>query len=248
MIYSSCKFKISAVFCCFLFPLFVSCAAQINGSLAADSSAAFSVKTSLEPRMTSLIRMIAAAGGQSGGNILDGPLIAGSMSKAGTSVTLKNTGPAAVEGSVTILKINEFLSSAGAGQNIPESFIIFEQRGNDVPRSGGRCQISVNRGNGPMIMQTLSPEIFDYLNALMAPIATGETMNKIEYLSLVSSIYSKAISDEISGSRIRVSIEFPGQITNVKGGTFSGRRAEFNVPLLDLLVLEIPLVYEVVWN
>jgi hypothetical protein len=82
----------------------------------------------------------------------------------------------------------------------------------------------------------------------MAPIATGENLNKAEYLELVASMYNKAISDEISGSRIRASIDFPGAITGVKGGTFSGRRADFDISLLDLLILETPLVYEVQWR
>ena len=33
-----------------------------------------------------------------------------------------------------------------------------------------------------------------------------------------------------------------------KGGAFSGRKAEFEIPLIDLLVLEAPLSYEVTWR
>ena len=77
-------------------------------------------------------------------------------------------------------------------------------------------------------------------------------MNKNEYLELVASFYNVTISNEIASSRIRASIEFPGSVRNViapgRTGTFSGRRANFDIPLLDLLVLETPLVYEVTWN
>jgi hypothetical protein len=73
-------------------------------------------------------------------------------------------------------------------------------------------------------------------------------MTKLEYLELVSTIYSKAISDEIAASRIRASIDFPGTVTAARGGTFSGRRADFDIPLLDLLVLETPQTYEVTWR
>jgi hypothetical protein len=65
---------------------------------------------------------------------------------------------------------------------------------------------------------------------------------------LITSFYNKAISDEIASSTIRASITFPGNITGVRGGSFSGRRADFNIQLLDFLVLENPLVYEVYWN
>jgi len=223
-----------------LLPLF-SCAARISGSLASDGSAALTVNISLEPRMTALIRSLAAAGGQTGGPVLDGPSIARSMSNASSgnvSASLKNTAPASVEGAIQISNISRFLAVGDRG-----GFIEFEQG-----RTGGRCGISISRDNGPVILGLLSPEIADYLNALMAPLATGEELSKTEYLELVSSVYSKAISDEISGSRIRASIDFPGSVTSVKGGTFSGKRANFDIPLLDLLVLETPMSYEVKWN
>jgi len=148
-----------------------------------------------------------------------------------------------MEGQVNISRIDDFLASAGSERNTQNTFIVFEQG-----QRGGRCVININRNNGPEILDLLSPEISDYLNALMAPIATGEEMTKREYLELVTSFYNRVISDEISSSRIRAAIDFPGTISNIRGGTFSGRRASFDIPLLDLLVLETPLIYEVTWN
>jgi hypothetical protein len=82
----------------------------------------------------------------------------------------------------------------------------------------------------------------------MAPLATGEEMTKAEYLSLVSSVYSRAIADEIASSNIRAFISFPGQVTSAKGGIFASRRAEFEIPLIDILVLETPFTCEVAWK
>ena len=219
---------------------FFSCAARINGPLNADGSAEFFVNVSLEPRMAALIRNLAGAAGSTGTSaILDGPAIALSMSAAPgiDSVSFVNTAPSAIEGPVQISQINELL--AGGNRN----FVSFEQNS-----SGGRCLISISRETSPEILSRLSPEITDYLAALMAPLATGEALNKAEYLELVSSVYSRAISDEISRSRIRASISFPGTIRNARGGTFTGRQTDFDIPLLDLLVLETPLSYEVNWN
>jgi hypothetical protein len=56
------------------------------------------------------------------------------------------------------------------------------------------------------------------------------------------------VADEIAAAKIRAFIDFPGPINAVKGGTYTGRRAVFEVPLLDLLVLETPLNYEIRWN
>jgi hypothetical protein len=219
---------------------FFSCTAKIDGNITANGSAVMTVSMSLGQRVTALIRSIAAAGGQEPAQILDGQSIARSMSKAPgiDSVTFKNTSPSAVDGQARISQINVFLTSADK-----KGIITFEQG-----RSGGRCVFSINLENGSAVIEHLSPDISDYLNALMAPIATGEEMRKLEYLELVASFYNKGISDEIASSRIRVSVDFPGAVTLAKGGTFSGRRAVFDIPLLDLLVLETPLVYEVNWK
>jgi hypothetical protein len=153
------------------------------------------------------------------------------------SVSLKNTTPSGVEGNVRISKISDFLSSKQSG------FINFSQTS-----SGGRCEINISLDKGPQILESFSEDIAAYLNALMAPIASGERLSKREYLELITSIYSKGVSDEIAASRIRASIDFPGAVTAAKGGTFTGRRAEFDISLLDLLVLETPMTYEVTWR
>ena len=225
---------------CFVLLTLFSCSARIDGNLSADGSAVLSVNMSLQRGMTALIQRMFAAGGQSAGQILDGPSIAASMSNAPgiTSVTLKNTAPASIEGQVVISQISDFLAATdGSG------FITFKQE-----RSGGHCVININRDNGPKMLELLSPEISDYLSALMAPIATGEELSKSEYIELVTSFYNKTISDEIVSSRIRASINFPGNVTNVKGGIFSGRRVNFEILLIDLLVLDEPLIYEVTWT
>ena len=171
---------------------FMSCAARIDGSLASDGSAVLSVNMSLEPRMTTLIRSLSAAGGQTDGPVLDGPAIARSMSAAPgiASVTLRNTTPAAIEGQVRITRVSEFLAASGTAAEAGGRFISFEQGNN-----GGRSEIRINRYNGPLITGLLSPEITDYLNALMAPLATGEEMTRSEYLELVASFYNRAISN-----------------------------------------------------
>jgi len=221
-----------------LLPL-LSCATNINGALAADSSAALSISVSLGPQMTSLIERLSAAAGQVGGPVLDGQEISRSMTQAPgvASVSLRNTGPAAIEGPVRISAISDFLAAAGN-----RGFISFEQSA-----AGGRCQIYISRENGPAIIERLSPQVADALNALMAPVATGEIMTKTEYLEQIAIFYSRALSDEIAASRIRASIDFPATVTSGTGGASSGRRVNFDIPLLDLLVLETALVYEVRW-
>jgi hypothetical protein len=82
----------------------------------------------------------------------------------------------------------------------------------------------------------------------MAPAATGERLSRAEYLELVDSFYGKALADEIAAAGITVSIGFPGPVSSVKGGVFTGTQARFDIPLAALLVLENPLEYEVIWR
>jgi hypothetical protein len=241
------------------------CASRINGSLYSDGRADLGVSVALEPRMAALIGGLSAASGtnQPGGGgtptpVLDGASIGDSMSAAPgiASASFRNNTPSAIEGTVKITNVGNFLSDSrrqGAQSGAKNlDFIHFEQASSGGTASGsaagGRCTVSLNRDSGPEILDLLSPEITEYLSALMAPLATGEKLTKPEYLDLVGSVYGKGIADEISKASIRASIDFPGQVQSAQGGTFSGRKAEFNIPLPDILVLETPLSYEVVWK
>ena len=223
--------------------VYASCASQISGSLKGDGQADLYIYAALEPRMAALISGLAAVSGAvRPAAILDGPAIAASMSAAPgvASASFKNTTTAAIEGPVKISRIGDFLAPGSKTQ----SFIRFEQS----PSAGGRCTVTLSLDSGPEILALISPEISDYLAALMAPLATGEALTRAEYVALVGSVYGRGIADEIARAFIRAYLDFPGPVQSVKGGTFSGRRAEFAIPLLDVLALETPLSYEVVWG
>jgi hypothetical protein len=55
------------------------------------------------------------------------------------------------------------------------------------------------------------------------------------------------LAEEIAAARISITIDFPRPVREVKGGAARDRRASFDLPLIDLLVLEQPLIYEVIW-
>ena len=200
-----------------------------------------SVYAALEPRMSALITGFAAAAGMAPGTpILDGPAISASMAGAPgiASAALVNTTPISIDGLVRSSNVGEMLSAGGT------DFITFEQGDS----GGGRFAARLDRTSGGAVLSLISPDISNYLAALMAPVATGEALTREEYLFLVRSVYGAGIADEISAAKIIAWMDFPGPIQSVRGGTFSGRRAEFAIPLLDILVLDIPLSYEVVWR
>jgi hypothetical protein len=173
--------------------------------------------------------------------LINAPAIAFSLSHAPgvAQAGFRNTGPASLEGPVKISSAGDFLAPSGKA-----GFISFQEN----PGGGGRAAIAINRETAPDMLGLISPDVTYNLMLLFAPIATGDRLSKEEYLTQVRLIHGEAVAAEISRARIQASVEFPGPLVSVKGGAFSGRKAEFTIPLVDLLVLEEPLNYEVVWN
>jgi hypothetical protein len=232
------------VLCAFCVVLFMSCSARIEGTLKADASAELNVRATLDPAMSQVIRSMSRSSGNTNANqpVIDGPAIARSFSTAPgiKAVTFRNTTPSTIEGTISITRIGDFLTiprQVGGSR-----FISYEQQG-----QGGKMTIILDRENGPKVLSLISEDVVDYLSSLFAPVASGEVLTRAEYLELVASVYKKPVADEISAARIIASINFPRTITRIQGGIASGARAEFNIPLLDILVLDRSLRYEVEW-
>ena len=223
---------------------FSSCASQINGVLRQGGSADLHIQAAMEPRMTMFIRSLRTVMGNTGPDyILDGPSIGRSIadSPGVQSVSLQNSGPGAINGNITVNKIEDFLSLTSGRR-----FITYSES-TSAGRPAGTMHIYLDRETAPELIALLSAEAVEYLSALMAPAVLGEDISKEEYLALVSSLYGRPIAGEINESMIRAQIDFPGAITSIRGGTANGNRAVFTVPLLDLLVLETPISLEANW-
>jgi hypothetical protein len=167
-----------------------------------------------------------------------------------TEVSLVNTGPAAVRGHIRIFPVDAFLAlpAGGSGGSVrPPAFIVYEAR-RESPPAPGRLTITLDRESAPRILSLLSEEVTAYLSALMAPAVTGERLSKADYLEQVGWVYGRTVANEIAAARITARLDFPGPISSIRGGTFSGAQARFELPLVDLLVLETPLEYEVRWR
>jgi len=205
----------------------------------AGGAAEVNVSASLGPRTVSLVQSLRSFMGDTRNTpALDGGAISRSLSAATgiKSASLKNTSAEALEGTIAISNVGDFLLSE------KDMFITYSEGA-----VSSSITVVLDRNSAPLLISRLSPEVGEYLSALMAPVAQGEYMSSGEYLSLVSMVYGRPLADEIAAARIKASIEFPRQVTSVSGGSSTGRRAEFDIPLLDILVLEKPLRYEVKW-
>jgi len=231
--------KFSFLLLVLIAPLFFSCSARIDGTVKEGGAAEIKLQASLEPRATALIRTLRSfMGGAADGPVLDSRAISSSLSGAPgiAAISLSNTGPSALNGGISVSKIEDFLT-VDKGR-----FITYTEGSRD-----SSIIININRDSAPDLISRLSPDAAQYLSALMAPAVLGENSTKKEYLDLVASVYGNPLADEIAAARIRAFIEFPRPPKSVLGGNPRGRIAEFEIPLLDILVLETPLRYEVTW-
>ena len=223
--------------------LLFSCATRIDGVIREGGAAELSIGSSLKPRTIAVVSSLRDFMGETtGGPILDGSAIAQSIVNAPgvLAVSLVNTSPTALDGNISISNVGDFLVAGDAEGR----FITFTE--GQAPGTSS-IVINLDRYSAPQLISRLSSELAGYLSALMAPVILGERMTRQQYINLVAMIYGRALADEISAARIQASVEFPRPLTAIRGGTAAGNRAEFDVPLLDLLVMEHPLRYEISW-
>ena len=226
------------VFLAFSF-LFFSCSARIDGTVKDGGEAAFTFKTNLEPVTLNLLRKMSNFFGENSGPVLDGTAIENSLKSAPGVKTarVRNAGPESLDGSVSISDVNDFLAF---------QFISYKEGA-----GASSLAIALSKESAPEIVSLLSPDVCEYLEALMAPAvvpeALGEGITKLEYLDLVSSVYGRPLANEIAAASFIAYIEFPRALKGVKGGIGRGKTAEINIPLIDILVLEEPLFYTFSW-
>ena len=221
-----------------------SCSARIDGIVREGGAADITVRASLEPRTIALVRSMRDFMGEApDAPVLDAPAMSRSIAAAPgvRSASLKNAGTAGIEGEISLANVGDFLASGGAQGR----FITYTQG-----QTAGSSSIVVNldRSSAPELISRLSPELGDYLLALMAPVVSGERSTRQEYLDVLALVYGRGLADEIAAGSIRATVEFPRNITSIQGGTIAAaNRAQFEIPLIDLLVLETPVRYEVSW-
>jgi hypothetical protein len=214
-----------------------SCSARFSVKLQGAEGASVDLDASLGPRTATLIANLAGASGagSSGAPVLDAASLTASLRTVPgiASAALRNTDKRTVAGSVSVAELDRFLSPR---------FARLERSA-----SGGRVSFYLDRASAPAVLSSISPELLDYLTALMAPAATGEAMAAAEYLSVVASVYGEGVAEELRAGRLRASVELPGPARSSRGGTVSGTRVDFTVPVVDLLVLEKPIELDAAW-
>jgi len=220
------------------------CSARVDGRIAEGGTLSLTLETALQPKMATLMSTL--SGAEADAVVLDAPGIAASLRGAPGvgAVDLRNPSPRGLAGTILVADLNRFLTASGpGGAQTRLRFLSYETQD-----SGGSLAVHLDRAGAPELLALLSPDVVDYLSVLMAPAATGEALSRDDYLDLVRSVYGEGIAAEMRSASIEVALAVPGAILTVQAGTFSGRRAVLTVPLLDILVLDRPFVYEIRWK
>jgi hypothetical protein len=220
------------------------CSARVDGRIAEGGTLSLTLEATLQPKMATLMTTLSGNGADA--VVLDAPGIAASLRGAPGvgAVDLRNPSPRGLAGTILVADLNRFLTVPGpGGAKNRLRFLSY-----DTQDSGGSLAVRLDHAGAPELLALLSPDVVDYLSVLMAPAATGESLSRDEYLELVRSVYGAGIAAEMRSATIEVALAVPGVIQSVMAGTFSGRRALLTVPLLDILVLDRPFVYEIRWK
>ena len=108
----------------------------------------------------------------------------------------------------------------------------------------------------PTSLQKLSADLpkdtKTYLDLFMAPVFTGEKMDKNEYKMLIASIYGDQIASELDKAQITVSLSCPkgkkiSSTSLPSGAKVTSSSATFDLPLMDLLTLSGSRSYSISW-
>jgi hypothetical protein len=213
------------------------CSVAMVATLRSDQQVDVTFSGTIKPKVASLLHDFGSSNQNKSGPLISAAEITASLQKVPelAQVVTKDIAQQGLEGRFKVVN----------PETLSQRFPFVNQK---LETEESSFSLTLNRETAPQLLSLFTAEVRDYLDALMAPIATGENLTKSDYLALVSSVYGKTIAEEIASSKITLEVHVPGTIRSVSGGTGSGAKAFFTIPLVDLLVIEKPLVYRIVWK
>lgn len=123
---------------------------------------------------------------------------------------------------------------AGASDPVSKAGLVSFTKNN----SSSSMVLTLSPANLSALYASLPETVRSYIDLFMAPVFTGESMTKSEYLDLVASVYGQNLADEIAVSYVSIVLSAPDT---------SGKKKKVSVPLADLLAASEPQTYAVSW-
>ena len=99
--------------------------------------------------------------------------------------------------------------------------------------TGSSLTFTISPETACKIKNSMDEEVQSYIDLLMAPVFSGESMPLSEYSDLISSVYGQQIADELLSSHLTITLTLPG------------KSQSFDVPLSQLLTVSDKLEFSV---
>ena len=150
--------------------------------------------------------------------------------------------------SASVLSIEATIKEAAAQSSVSRTGVRFS---NVVSVKKKSLTLTLSPATMRALYDSMDEQTRSYADLFMAPAFTGEQMSGEEYIALISSVYGSDLADEISTARMEVTLTAPkgSKVASCsrEDAKLSGRRAQFAIPLLDLLVMEKEQRYRISW-
>ena len=184
---------------------------------------------------------LSSEGGLPEGDIFNIPKIRRDFAEK-EAVTLRDVqspGTGRLEGYFTFDDIREVFASQ---EELTEAGII------SLTVSGANriMRVRLNKRNYNQI-STLFPIVENPLFEMFGP-QEGEDITEDEYTEMVELAFGEATARGLTKSFIELKVNIEGTIIGQTGGKIQGRSVVFKVPLIDVLLLNEPLEYTVVFR
>ncbi len=231
------KFLTPFILSIFLF----SCTSNASIQVEENNSSSFSFQTIASDSMGNTVRSF--TGLDSTVNLFDKEALQSSFTQAGillTSILSASTNDVTVSG--LTYNINNLIPNGQQPITIKEI------------SSEKELKLTLDEQTMASLISLMGEETLLYIEALQAPIFTGEEMSTDEYLDFMGALYGDSIQKEMKNSLVTIKLSAPNTITNAyiepkTTGTVqhSKNTATFNLSLAELLANTSEIVFSIHW-
>jgi len=121
-----------------------------------------------------------------------------------------------------------------------------------VAKADKRMNLVISRESIKTAIAAMPASTGDYLDLLMAPVFTDETLSQAEYEDTIASAYGKTIVAELRKSFFTLTVKCPNTVRTAKTSapgtaTITGSSAVIKIPLSAILTLTDPITASVEW-
>lgn len=123
----------------------------------------------------------------------------------------------------------------------------------NVDNKAGKISLNIGTQNIKEFAGLLSEDDREYIDLLMAPALSGETMSKEEYETLIEAVYGNKLASELKKAKFKIEVSCPKKvqrinITPIGMGKKNGNKAYLEIPVSDILCLQDSIFIEITYT